>query len=240
LGIASTLEDAGSGNSETKNMLMKTCQDLGSAWNKMQIEQLKEMNFKQAKISIVGRRSQENFKKRTLALKALSEKAQCFLKGSLQTEARITVMSSIAKSYADFSAQIKAVPIPEGLDEETMKQVKEQIAEMAKPFDELNESWNKQAKLALDQVTATELGPVEQKFTAGQLSQWTFEMSSNSNASKNTHKISAFDWDPLLKELRANPYDSAKLGKLKAHFEEGGNKRLSSYFEGRLKAGGTE
>lgn len=216
LELASALEEKNIGTAETRKWMLKTCRDFGPAWESLHLTNLKELDRAQEKISIVGRHSQENFERKVVSLRTFSEATQCFLKGAERSEVRRTVIGSLARAYGDFALKIKSVPLPEGLDPETLAQAKEKILAMAQPFEELSVSWAAQIR--------SEISPSSAMVNAGSKQKDSF----------------SYDWGTLVKGLQENPYDEANLKKLKSHFHDQGNNRLSSYFEGRLKSQGVE
>lgn len=232
--LAAHIEDTGHGNAESKKMLIESCQKVGNTWRSLQFARLKDKSDRQAKMSIVGRQSQKNFNKRVEVLRQMGEDAQCFLKGESDPELRLLVMSSMAKSYGDFAAEIKSVPVPEGLDEQTLKDVQGQIAQMAAPFEELKAGWVKNSKTALEALPILEREKAERKYLAGSL-----RFDYKAEAQAGGKKIS-YNWEPLLKELKGNPENRESLKKLKEHFEGDGQSRLALYFAGRLNSRGLE
>jgi hypothetical protein len=142
---------------------------------------------------------------------------------------RLATARKMSQAFTEFANQIRATPVPEGLDEEILRQVHTQIDAMARPFNETAEKWRGLA----DQVIAQQ--PVEQRetFAAGTGAGWNFENSPS--APRTAVSQLTFDWKPLLDEIRKSPFERQPQESLKAHFEQKGSKRLAAYMNGRLQ-----
>jgi hypothetical protein len=127
-------------NKEAKEFLGAKCAPLGPAWELLHLTSVREKETELAKISIVGRNSEKNFKKKDVLLGKLSTDVNCLLKG-LSLEKQQQVAGHVSEIYGKFAQDIKSVPLPEGLDEAMKTQVQEQIAQMAHPYEESAAKW---------------------------------------------------------------------------------------------------
>jgi hypothetical protein len=127
-------------NKDAQKYLAERCGAFGPAWENIHLEQLKQTEAQLSKISIVGRNSERNFKKKNDLFAKLTEQTTCVLKG-LSLENQQKVAAKMASLYSTFAKDIRAVPLPEGLDESTKAQVQAQIDEMAKPYEQSASKW---------------------------------------------------------------------------------------------------
>ncbi len=127
-------------NKEAKEFLVAKCAPLGPAWEILHLNSVREKESELAKISIVGRNSEKNFKKKDVLLGKLATDVNCLLKG-LSLEKQQQVAGHVSDIYGKFALDIKSVPLPQGLDDEMKAQVQEQIAQMAHPYEESAAKW---------------------------------------------------------------------------------------------------
>ncbi len=201
----------------SEGLLAKYCGPGGTGWQKIHLREMKETNLRQSKIQFTGAKSKKKFEERVALLKALGTQANCFKAGAPNDLAKVTA-AKVAESYSDFAKQIRATPIPEGLDEETLKEVTAQIQTMASPFEKQAQQWQEVA----DQIT--EAAPAVQA--------WNFDPPLS--AAEKTKPL-AFDWQPIITEIQKEPFARSHFEQLQAHFESKGRPRLAGYAKGRLQ-----
>jgi hypothetical protein len=205
-----------SADKDARKILLEHCEGPAEdEWTSVHLAQLKESYERERKIQFVGAHSKANFEKRVAELKKFSTQADCFMKGAPE-DLRPLTAAKVAGAYQELAEQIRATPIPDGLDEATLVQVKEQVNAMAQPFEESSAKW----KALAPEADAKE---------------WAFTSPDDEEDEAPAHTAVAFDWKPWLDEIRKNPYQRLPQENLKAHFEQIGSGRLATYMNGRLQ-----
>jgi len=198
-------------------MLAKSCTQGGLGWQKIHLRAMKDTYGKQAKITFTGAASKRKFEERVALLKTLGTQANCFKEGA-PNEMSKAVSQKVGDAYAEFAKQIKATPIPEGIDEETLQEVQAQIEIMAGPFEKQAKQWH---DLSAEITTVTPLA-----------ADWSFDAPA---AQPNKTKPVAFDWQPYINDIQNAPFDKTHFEQWRAHFESKGSVRLAGYVKGRLE-----
>lgn len=198
-------------------ILVKSCEGEGPGWQSLHLQAMKETHLKQAKINkFTGASSKRKFEERVSLLKTLGQQTNCFKQGA-PDEAAKAASEKVAADYAEFAAQIKATPIPEGLDEETLKEVHAQIETMSSPFEKQAATWKAEA----DKITVAAPLPAT----------WNYDFPEKAKRNQPV----AFDWQPMIKDIQKEPFDRSHFEQLKAHFEAKNRPRLAGYVKGRLQ-----
>ncbi len=205
----------------SSQLLISSCENAGAHWERLHLARLAKSYKELSAIDFFGRGSEAKFQKRAQALKDFSQKSDCFAK-TAPVQLRYATLGKVAQAYEEFSAQIRSAPIPEGIDEETRKEVEQKIDSVAAPFDELAGNWKSASEDAGAQLAAAERIDV---------AKWNFTPITEPAPKP---RALAFDWRRELESLRKNPEDRATLEQLKTHFEEKGSPRLAAYIRGRL------
>ncbi len=201
----------------THAILAKYCGPAGSGWQKVHLKAMKETNDKQARIQFTGAKSKRQFEERVALLKSLGNQANCFKQGASSEMAKNTA-AKVSEAYSEFAKAIYATPMPDGLDDETLAEVKAQIETMASPFQKQADNWLETAA----QITDAPEAP------AG----WNFEPP-QADSGRETRVV--FDWQPYLNDIQKEPFVKAHFEQLRTHFETKGRGRLAAYVKGRLQ-----
>ncbi len=205
LALSHELEMRGLGDARTQRTLLNSKTALGSAWSKLILGRVAALDSAQRKISFVGRNSRARFQARTQAIQELDRFALQYLEGA-DIPTRISLLNALQDSYKDFSAQILATPLPPGLEEASQEQIRASLAEMAAPYLAKGGDY---ARLRDEQSAKLPAAPQGEPPAIAAAS------------------------DPL-PLLRSRPSNAAQLQELKQMFQARGQRRLASYFEGRL------
>ncbi|MGZ3721550.1 MAG: tetratricopeptide repeat protein [Bdellovibrionales bacterium] len=220
--------------------LVKSCHDTGPAWQAAALGELRRLDQKQSAMHFAGAGSKRKFEARAAALKALQEKGNCYLQ-STTAQQRVVFATILARSEAGLAEEIKASPIPAGVDEEGKVQLVKALTEMAQPFADKGTELEKLALVQLDKIEdASEREALKAKVEAkdDKLFQATAATSPRQTLSV-AQPQGADVLKTAIQELHQNPNQRASLTHLKSYYESNGNPRLAAYFQGRLLQLGT-
>lgn len=228
--IAEELQRDGKGSPAIRKMIEKSCKRSGDLWGVYALEKLKSLDAKQAKISFYGRRSKRKFKRRIAGLQKLVKQGNCYLEGGTAQE-RVIFATLLARAHNKFGQEILDSPIPEGIPEEAIIQVKQSLNQMAMPFVEKGQQFEALGKEQLAKVT----DEAEQKKTAALIEG--AELSLTVEKAKNTFKpLDVKGIASALTKLKKNPNDVAVLESISQSYKAGGRSRLAAYFDGRIRS----
>lgn len=227
---------------QSYKVLMSQKESQGPAWSKIVLSKLEKPYSKVGKIGFYGRYSQYKFKKRTKAIDKFVAKAKVYLDGA-DLETRVYILDMLTSTYTQMSNDIHKTPIPEGLDEPTLKMVDEKLKAMAAPFEKVASDY----KALLDKQVA-ELDEENKKRVLENISKEEIKSYASFIKIEKTEHLNVADVDyksvmPIQKNLEKNPEDLEALTSLKAFYEENSSKRLASYYTERingLKTNGSE
>jgi hypothetical protein len=210
--LADYLASHGKATPAIRAELIKSCHDTGPAWQATALEELKRLDQKQSSMHFYGAGSKRKLEARVAALKALQEKGNCYLQ-STTAEQRVLFINLLAKAETGLAEEIKASPIPEGVDEEGKVTLQKALAEMAQPFLDKSQELEKLAAAQQEKVVA-QTSPRDPVSVA--------------------QPQSADILKAATQELHKNPNQRESLSQLKSYYESNGNPRLAAYFQGRL------
>lgn len=229
------LASHGKGSAEITAQLIKTCHDTGPAWEAAALGELRKLDQKQASIHFAGKNSKAKFNRRVAALKTLQEKVNCYLEGA-PAHQRVIFATLLARAEVGLAEEIKASPIPEGVDEEGKVTLQKALAEMAQPFADKGEELQKLAAAQLEKVEdadAREALKAKVAASDDSLFKPVVQTSPRQAVTMSAPK-SADVLKSALAELKQNPNQRESLARLKSYYESNGNPRLAAYFQGRL------
>lgn len=234
LWIAEELESQGKGNSDTAKMLLGSNQHTGAAWAKYVIAEMQKLDQKQRKIDFYGKRSQAKFQSRVAGLKQLVKYSEKYLEGADQLT-RVKMAGILTFANRDLGAEILNSPLPQGLDEAAIEQLKGALAQMAQPFMDQSAAYE---KLAREQASKLDSSNAQVWLTALNTVE-SFKSSLDSVRVTSAQTVSAnVDWSKAseqYKVLNKDPARTAALQDLKKQFEAAKKPRLAAYFEGRIR-----
>ncbi len=233
--LAEQLEAQGKGSAKTRDIVLKASAATGPAWTRYVLAEIAQLDGAQAKISFYGRNGQAKFEQRLKALKKLVASADGYLqKADLGT--RVKLASALTRSHQRLADEITGTPLPEGIDEAAITEVKGSLEKLAEPFVE-------KAK-AYDAIAQEQLAKVEDPAQRASLEAWLKgeEQPVQTAAAAPTRELSVdrAAVKAALAVLAKDPSSREALSALKAQYENAGQARLAAYFEGRLRSlGGT-
>ena len=215
--LASQLESDGRGSSRTRAILLESKENLGAPWAKLVLETLKGLGEKANQIDFYGKQSRRKFDKRIAALKNLDEVSEIYLPGA-DAPTRAKIYELLVASYKGLADKVLSSPVPENLSPEAAAQVKSSLAVLADPFQKRAEAYGHLAQEARDKIT---VAPAPTAAAS---------VKEDKAAPKEEISVTA-----LLAAMQTKPSEPETVMGLKKYYEQQGNVRLASYFEGRLR-----
>jgi hypothetical protein len=233
LSLADRLETQNS-TKQTRKIILSQSESVGPTWSKMILSKIQKEYAKPSKINFYGRSSKWKFKKRTHAIDKFASLANSHLEGA-DTETRIYILQMLKSTYQIMAIELQSTPMPEGLDDETLVSVMNQLADMAAPFNTTAADYERLQNEQLKSIaTNVELAKsINLNLESGSED---FASFIKLNEFK-TFNISALDFTKakeLKEKLLVNPEDKIALNNLEKFYIENKSLRVSSYFKGRV------
>lgn len=232
--LAKRLELSGS-NKKAQKIIFAQKTSTGPIWNRNVLAKVVSLDKKQAKIKFYGRSSKWLFKKRTRALDKLKTTTLSFLEGA-DSETRIYMLDILENAYAKMEEDILNTPLPEGLTEDILTQVKVKLSEMANPFKTVKEDYARlkaeERKAIIDPAKNTE---IEANLAVVNKDYVSFiKLPEAQEAGFKTASLDSNKIVQLKANLKINPMSAEILKKLENHYKVNNSQRLASYYTGRL------
>ena len=217
LRIANELETGGKSSSKIRSLLLSSNEYSGEGWSKLVMASLEEKSTEQKKIGFYGKRSQADFARRLKRLEVLQKSADAYLSGA-DAATRVKISRLMETSYSGLATEIGATPLPAGLSEDALAQIRGSLDEMAAPFRTKAEAYQKIAVEHETKIAAAKAA------TSPQLNSAVTPVSFDQTRQK-----------LALEDLHKDPSNRIALDGLFHVYNDAGNSRLAAYFEGRLK-----
>lgn len=225
LQIAEMLEAKGQGNVQTKKMLVDSEAFVGVQWSKLVLEKLAKLDETQRKQKFYGAGSQRKFENRLAKLKTFINESERYYKGA-DTNTRIEIAKLMEKAQGDLSQEILSTPIPEGLDEAAVTEIKGALQQMSEPFAAKSKEY-----AALYAAPET---PVVAAVTPEALPIKTGSIITEVKPLPAPTSKEVFD--TALKTLHKDPTAVGALNEIQKFYSDKGQDRLASYFQGRIQS----
>lgn len=227
--IIHELELRGNGNKKTRGLMLSSKKSLGDKWSLAVLEKVFKAYEVQKIISFYGRGSERKFKKRISSLDKFVNLTKGYLEGS-DLKTRVIMLELVSKAYREFYGQILATPLPEGLDEEQMAQVKIQLGDMASPYKLEETNYRNLSNEQLGQVEDVEL----KAKLSGELENYKVLYDEAPTYGNNVMELDYLTVNPSFEILKERPNEVSALNKIKEYFENGKQSRIANYFKGRI------
>jgi hypothetical protein len=232
LSLADRLETKKS-TRQTRKIILSQTQSVGPTWSKMILTKVQREYTKPSKINFYGRNSKWKFKKRTRAIDKFAKLANSYLEGA-DSETRIYILQMLKATYQIMAIELQSTPMPEGLDDETLVTVMNQLADMASPF---NATASDYERLQNEQLKSIASDDELSKSISSNLESGNEDFVSFIKLNEfNNFNISELDFT-LAKELKekllVNPEDKLAINNLEQFYISNKSLRVSSYFKGR-------
>jgi hypothetical protein len=220
---------------KTRDYILSQEQSVGPVWGRLVLQGLEKEYAKVQKMTFHGRRSQTRFKRKIRAIERFIGKVRPKLEGA-DFESRVYLLQMAINVYDKMEKDILSSPIPEGLDEQTLIQVKEQINQLSIPYHmakadflQLREQQYKENKThprlkmaqentGIEETKFSHLLPVAKPIEARLVSSLDFSA-----------------LDEIKQDLKKQPRNKALLKKLKSFYKRNQFKRLEVYFKDRIE-----
>ena len=225
------LEENGKGNKTTRKLFLAEKKSQGKLWEYYHLQNIYKLADQEQNTKFYGKRSKIQFQRRLARIKKLDKYANRIL-NQLTPNAQTNVVGVLHTSYNKFNQEIIETPIPEGLNDEALAQVKNSLITMARPFGDKSESYRK--------LLETELEKRGESFDADGSKKIYVAKDLLANLQKpelekKTVTINLAEVFPLLRKLNDNPLSYETVDSLKKLYLDRGKNRLASYYEGRLE-----
>ena len=226
------LEESGIGNAKTRKLFLAEKESQGDLWEYYHLKNIYELAEREQNTKFYGKRSKRQFQRRLSRIKKLDQYANKIL-NQLSAKSQTDVVGVLYTSYTKLNKEIRETPIPEGLNEDALAQVKNSLVAMARPFSDKAESYRTLLKTELEKRGKSLEKDGSERLYMGK------ELLANLKKPQRETKIAVVNLDqvfPLLRELNNNPLSYEAVSSLKSLYSSQGKARLASYYEGRLKS----
>ena len=233
LQLAEKLEDSGQGDALSHRIIQTSMKETGPAWAKMVLAEFKEKDEAQRRVTFYGKNGKRKFEARLKALSKLTALGEKYLPGSGK-ESRVAMAQQLATAHLDLAKEIEASPIPEGVPPEMLPQVKASLAEMAKPFADKGQTYQKLAdeqKAKFEELAAKEKA---EKIAEAPKPDAAKDKTAAAPANVATAAPQPLDHVKALSLLHTDPANSDALQAIRDYYEDKGQVRQAAYFKGRL------
>jgi hypothetical protein len=223
------LELRGTGTKKTKRMMLSSKTTLGDKWSLAKLERVYSVYYKQKKSGFYGRASQKKFKRRITRLNKFVSVSKELLEGS-DYKTRVIILKLMSNAYSELYDEILSTPLPEGLEEEQLAQIKIQLQDMAAPFKLEETNYIKLKDEQLSQIEDNEL-KASLSTNFGDYKVFYDEKPTFGN---NIMDLDYVSLGEQLRKLKEKPNEKAALIKIKEYFEANKQNRIANYFKGRM------
>ncbi len=219
----------------TQKLLLSQKESIGPAWSKLILEKVQNLDKKQRKISFYGRRSKRLFQRRSKAIERLAQGAKEYLEGA-DLVTRVYLLNIVGNAYNHFANQIVNTPLPSDLPEETLVQVKANLATMAAPFEKVRDDYNRLREEQLNAMTNED--EKTQVMSNLEIENPDYGSFIKMNVLETTN-VANFNYESIKSQkdlLKSKPDDRNTLQVLEQFYKEQKSERVASYFTGRLNS----
>ena len=226
------LEENDKGNRQTHQEFLAQTESGGELWEYFHLKKIYELAQKEGSTTFHGKNSKRRFQRRLARIKKFDTYSNNILE-QLGRERRVQVIRLLYTAYSNLEQEIKKTPIPEGLDEAALVQIKNRLVVMAHPFAEKALSYKELLQTELNKIDEVEQRQLllsqnlEPKVLLAELKR--------PKRKKTGGGVSMETVFSLLRQLRKAPFSKGTISSLKDIYLEKGQIRLASYYEGRLR-----
>jgi hypothetical protein len=226
--VADRLEQRKKGNSHTRALLLKNDFSSGPSWSRITLEEVRSLSEAQSKIQFTGRNSKALFERRLKALEKLTRFGETKLARS-DWNTRVGILQVLERSTQGLALEILQSPLPEGLDPEAITQIRESLASMAAQFEQKSKEFSTLAHQQFAAMPAELRAKLEPSYTQGLIP----------SMEPTVERALAVEDREVLRiaiaGLQRDPFSPTQIAQIRDLLRSKGQRRLSAYFEGRLK-----
>lgn len=218
----------------TQKMILAQSESKGPIWSRLVLTNVQKEYEKANSIKFYGARSKSLFKKRTDSIDRFAQMAKSHLDGA-DIETRIYILHMLKLTYKNMANEILNTPIPEGLDEETLNQVAQQISTMADPFDRVNEDYERLLNEQLETIADASLKARVSTNLGTEIKQYSELITLPSVEKTSVATVDQGQVQSVKEKLLLNPEDKNALQQLQSFYVGANNQRLAAYYLGRIE-----
>lgn len=224
---------------QSRKLLLSQKESQGPAWSKLVLGKLEKPFARSGKISFYGRYSQSRFKKRTRAIDRFVKKGKEYLDGA-DLETRVYILHMLSRVYKKMTNDIYGTPLPEGLDEETMKMVQVKLKTMAEPFEKVAMDYDRLLGEQLTALTEEDRGRVAKNLEQQDILKYADFIQVRKQERLN---VASVDYGETVKwraVLQKSPENAEALKALRDFYKEKSSARMAAYYTGRVNSLSTQ
>jgi hypothetical protein len=231
--LAAYFEGKGAGDKFTHQLIVSSKEDLGYPWVKMVLEKISALDSHQRSIGFYGKNSRAQFQSRLKAIGKLAQEGKSFLPGA-SMPVRVYLIQSLELAYRDLDQEILSTPLPEGLDEQQVGEIKTALETLALP---LRNEANTYQTLLSEQIS--QLGEKSdywlESIKSGKDAFLAKVKEESSALSPQVGEgLTQIEVTSAMKSLSSNPDEKKSLEILRNHYQTRGEIAPAAYFNGRL------
>ncbi len=219
-----------SGSKITKNFILSQEQSTGPQWSKLVLEKVQAEYKKPARINFYGSNSKWKFKKRVKAMDKFSTLAKSYLEGA-DSETRIYILQMLKSTYDIMAIELQSTPLPEGLDEETLGRVMNQLADMAMPYSKVASDYDRLLNEELAKAPNKEL--IVKNLESANEDYASFIKANDYDQKEDLRNFDYAAYKTSKELLNKKPEDITIISKMENFYKNNNSMRLASYFTGR-------
>lgn len=230
ISLATRLENQESSKA-TRSIILSQKESVGPSWSKLILEKVQAEYKKPSKINFYGRNSKWLFKKRTQSIESFAKIANSYLEGA-DIETRIYILQMLKTTYQMMAIELQSTPLPEGLDDESLAQVMNQLADMANPFNNVASDYERLQNEQIAQLKEEKIR-INENLASGNEDFVSF-IKIPVLEHKDFASINFEESKKLKSILNKNPEDKDALLSLENFYTKNESMRVASYFKGRV------
>ncbi len=231
--IARYLEAVGKGDKTTHKILVNSKETTGSYWAKFYLKKIEELNQKQGSISFYGRGSKRKFNRRLKALEKFKTEATKVAQGA-DLVTRVIVFDMAEKSYTRFADLIESTPLPEGLEEEQISNLRNNLKKLSTPFRDEAKNYEKLSEEQLGKMEENKALVLVDGISKTEKDFHTLVQQEEIQKREVAQVIPVDEYRNKLSELKNKPTDIEILKRVQDFLKENKQDRMAAYFAGRL------
>ena len=231
--IARDIEAGGKGDKITHKILVNPKETTGHYWAKFYLKKIELLNQKQEAIGFYGRGSKRKFNRRLKALEKFKKELTNVAQGA-RVPTRIIVFDMAERAYSKLADIIEATPLPEGLEEEQVASLKDNLKNLSAPFREEAKNYEKLREEFIGKMEEDKALVLVDSLSKTQKNFYTLVQQDKRVEREITQRLPIDEYRSKLSELKDRPADIEILKSVQNLLKENKQERMAAYFTGRL------